>query len=203
MVTLVPTGPLPGPKEAIRGSTRKAPTLWPLPEGVTTVSLPVEASAGTTTVSLVALTVAGTATTPPKRTLVAPANALPTIVTVVPTGAALGMKEPTRGSTNRVAALVAVPPAVMTVIGPSLALAGTVSRSCVRESTLNPARTPFTFTALMPPKPVPRTSTGLPGAAWEGANVVIPGTTRNTVGLATVPPPVVTVIRPLNAVGGT
>src|SRR5438067_27022 len=202
MVTLVPAGPLPGPKEVIRGSTRKVLALWPLPEGVTTVSLPVEASAGTTTVILVALTVAGAARTPLKRTLVAPPKALPAIVSVVPTGAAPGVTEPTRGMTNSVAALVAVPPAVVIVTGPSVALAGTVSRSCVRESTLNPALTLFTFTALTPPKPVPRRSTGLPGAAWDGANVVIAGRTRNTVGLAAVPPAVVTVIRPLNAVGG-
>src|SRR5207248_313674 len=42
IVTLVPAGPVPGPKAVIRGSTRKVPALWPLPEGVTTVSLPVE-----------------------------------------------------------------------------------------------------------------------------------------------------------------
>src|SRR5205085_314297 len=155
IVTLVPTGPLPGLREVIFGSTRNVPALWPEPEGVTTVSLPVEASAGTKTVIAVAVTVAGVAGTPSKRTLVAPVKALPPIVTFVPTGAAEGLKEATRGSTSSVAALVAVPPAVVTEIGPSVAPPGTVSRSSVRERRLKLAATPFTLTELTPPKPVP------------------------------------------------
>src|SRR5437588_9880290 len=68
IVTAVPAGPLPGLKEVIRGSTLNVPALWPEPEGVTTVSLPVEAAAGTSTVIRVALTVAGVARAPLKGT---------------------------------------------------------------------------------------------------------------------------------------
>src|SRR5919108_3896161 len=203
IVTAVPAGPLPGPKELIRGSTWKLPLLWPAPEGVTTVSLPVEAAAGTSTVIWVGVTVAGVARTPLKSTPVAPPKALPPIVTFAPTEAEPGEKPATRGVTSRVAALVAVPPEVVTVIWPSVALAGTVSRSWVRERTLKPALTPCTLTALTPPKPVPSTTTGLPGAAAPGAKPVIVGTAVKLVALVAVPPAVVTVIRPLVAAEGT
>src|SRR5438270_3147728 len=142
IVTAVPAGPLPGLSEPIRGSTLNVPALWPEPEGVTTVSLPAEASGGTSTVIWVWVTAAGSARTPSKSTPVAPPKALPLIVTWAPTSAEPGEKPATRGVTSRVAALVAVPPGVVTVICPSLAVAGTISRSWVRERTLKPALTP-------------------------------------------------------------
>ena len=187
----------------IFGSTRNVPALWPEPEGVTTVSLPVEASAGTKTVIAVAVTVAGVAGTPSKRTLVAPVKALPPIVTFVPTGAAEGVKEATRGSTSSVAALVAVPPAVVTEIGPSVAPPGTVSRSSVRERREKPALVPFTLTEVTPPKPVPSTTTWLLGAAAPGAKPLIVGTARKRARLVAVPPAVTTESLPLVAVSGT
>src|SRR5437588_387366 len=203
IVTSVPAGPVAGVTEVIRGRTRNMPLLWPAPEGVTTVSLPVEASGGTSTVIWVWVTVAGSARTPLKSTPVAPPKALPLIVTLAPTSAEPGEKPATRGVTSRVAALVAVPPGVVTVICPSLAVAGTISRNWVRERTLKPALTPCTLTALTPPKPVPSTTTGLPGAWPAGAKPEIVGTARKPLALTAVPPAVVTVMRPLVALAGT
>ena len=47
IVTFVPTGPLPGVKPAIVGSTAKALALAAVPPGVVTLSGPVVAPAGT------------------------------------------------------------------------------------------------------------------------------------------------------------
>src|SRR5207244_1849819 len=145
-------GPLNGGEADFQGVTVKLVALVAVPPAV---RLPVEASAGTTTVIFVAMTVAGTAPTPLKRTLVAPPKALPLIVTVAPTAAAVGVNEVTRGSTDSAAALVAVPPAVVSEIVPELAAAGTVSRTWSVDRTLKLAATPFTFTEATPPKPVP------------------------------------------------
>src|SRR5207248_3559900 len=133
------------------------PALWPEPDGVTTLSFPVEASVGTSTVIFVADTVTGEASTPSKRTLVAPPKAFPYTLTVAPTAADDGANDVTRGSTKNVAPLVAVPPEVVTEIAPVIDVDGTVSRSCAFDSTENAAPTPFTFTALTPPKPAPPT----------------------------------------------
>jgi hypothetical protein len=177
--------------------------LWPEPAPVTTVSFPVEAAAGTTTVTFVALTVAGTATTPLKSTLDAPPKAFPLIVTVAPTAAAEGVNPVTFGSTASVPALVAVPPAVVTEIVPVLAAAGTVSRTWSADSVEKLAGTPFTFTDVTPPKPVPSTVTVLPAAALPGAKPVIVGTTSRLVALVAVPPAVTTETFPLVAAAGT
>ena len=203
IVTLVPAGPLAGVNEVSFGSTLNVPALCPGPAPVTTVSFPVEASAGSTTVILVAVTVAGIATTPLKSTLVAPPKALPLIVTVAPTGAADGVKPVTRGSTDNAAALVAVPPAVVTEIVPEVAPAGTVSRSCTFDSSANPAATPFTFTDVTPPKPVPSTTTGLAAAALPGLKPVTVGTTTKFAALVAVPPAVTTDSFPIVAAAGT
>lgn len=170
---------------------------------MTTVSFPVEASAGTTTVTFVAVTVAGTAITPLKSTLDAPPKAVPLIVTVAPTAAAEGVNPVTFGSTASVAALVAVPPLVVTEIVPELAPAGTVSRTCSAESVVKDAVTPFTFTDVTPPKPVPSTVTVPPAAALPGLKPVIVGTTRKLVALVALPPAVTTDSFPLVAAAGT
>jgi hypothetical protein len=154
-------------------------------------------------VIFVAVTVAGTAITPLKRTLVAPPKAYPLTVTVAPTDAAVGVKPFTFGSTNKVAALVPVPPAVVTEIVPELAPEGTVSRTCNADSTVKLAATPFTFTDVTPPKPVPSTTTALPAAAPPGLKPVIVGVTRRLVALVAVPPAVTTDSFPVVALAGT
>src|SRR2546423_2353016 len=141
MVTLEPTTPLPGENDVSFGSTLNVPTLCPEPAAVTTVSFPVEASAGTTTVIFVAVTVAGAVLTPLNRTFAAPPKALPLIVTVAPTAAADGVKDVTRGSTDNAAALVSVPTAAVTWITPELPPVGTVSRTWSFDSTAKLAAT--------------------------------------------------------------
>src|SRR5438105_13242093 len=168
MVTLVPTTPLPGENEVSFGSTLKVPTLCPAPAPVATVSFPVEASAGTGTVIFVGITVAGTVLTPLKSTFVAPPKALRSDERREGDADDEGGNAVTRGSTDSVPALVAVPPGVVTEIAPERAPAGTLSRSCSFDSTAKAAATPFTFTEVTPPKPVPSTTTVLAAAALPG-----------------------------------
>jgi hypothetical protein len=203
IVTLAPAAPDPGENDVNFGSTLKIPTLSAVPAGVTTVTGPVEASAGTTAFKLPGVTLNGTAATPSKSTDVAPPNAPPDTVSVAPTAALDGERLVTFGFTDNGDALVAVPPGVVTVIAPLLALAGTVSLSCVGDSTENPAVTPFTFTDETPPNPVPSTVTVAPAAALPGAKPVIVGTALKVVELVAVPPAVVTETTPLVAVSGT
>ena len=69
------------------------------------------------------------ALTPLKATAVAPVKFVPLIVTLVPTGPLVGVKLVTvgAGTTVKLLALVAVPPAVVTLTGPVVAPAGTVA----------------------------------------------------------------------------
>ena len=69
------------------------------------------------------------ALTPLNRTAVAPVKSVPLIVTLVPTGPLVGVKLVIVGAamTVKLAALVAVPPGVVTLSGPVVAPAGTVA----------------------------------------------------------------------------
>ena len=67
---------------------------------------------------------------PLKVTAVAPVKFVPLIVTGLPTGSLVGVKLVTVGAltvTVKLGALVAVPPGVVTPIGPVVAPAGTVA----------------------------------------------------------------------------
>ena len=59
----------------------------------------------------------------------------PLMVTLAPAAPLLGVKLVIRGATVKLVALVAVPPGVVTVTGPLVALAGTVAVICALEST--------------------------------------------------------------------
>jgi hypothetical protein len=127
ITTLVPTGPLAGLTLLIFGATMKLLVLVAVPKGVVTETGPVEAAAGTVAVIWVEeLTVNG-AIAPLNRTDVAPVSAVPVIATLVPTGALVGLKPVIAGATVKLPALVAVPPGVVTEIGPVGAPAGTVA----------------------------------------------------------------------------
>ena len=70
------------------------------------------------------------AVVPLKATLVAPLKLVPLIVTLVPTGPLLGLKELIVGGetvTVKLLLLVAVPAGVVTVMGPVVAPLGTVA----------------------------------------------------------------------------
>jgi hypothetical protein len=60
-------------------------------------------------------------------TAVAPVKFVPLIVTIVPTAPLVGAKLVIVGATTKLVALVAVPPGVVTLRGPVVAVAGTVA----------------------------------------------------------------------------
>ena len=74
-------------------------------------------------------TVKAVAGVPLKATAVVPVNPLPVIVTLVPTGPLVGVKEVMLGATMTVksVALVPVPAGLVTLIFPVVAPAGTVA----------------------------------------------------------------------------
>lgn len=85
MVTLVPTGPLPGVKEVTAGAGITVNVaLVALPAGLVTVIAPVVAPEGTVQVILVLLTTVNEALVVLNCTCVAQVNPVPVIVTEVP-----------------------------------------------------------------------------------------------------------------------
>src|SRR5919108_294362 len=168
IVTVVPAGPMPGPKELIRGSTWKLPLLWPAPEGVTTVSLPVEAAAGERTLKPALPPCTLPALPPPKP--------VPSTTTGLPGAAAPGAKPVIVGTAVKLVALLAVPPAVVTVIRPLVAAAGAWAVIWWSESTLAlTSSTPLNLTAVTSVKPEPAMVTLAPAGALPGLTEVIRG----------------------------
>ena len=105
-------------------------------------------------------------------------------------------------------ALVAVPPGVVTAIGPVVAPVGTVAVIWVSEFTVNVvAAMPPNVTALAPVKPVPVITTEVPTAPLVGLNDVMVGTgdgvTSKLVALVPVPSVSVTAMAPSVALAGT
>jgi hypothetical protein len=128
ITTLVPTGPLVGLKLVIAGFTVKLLALVAVPPGVVTAIVPVVAPPGTVAViRVVELTVNVVALVPLNLTDVAPPRFAPLITTLVPTGPLAGVKFVIVGATVKLLALVAVPPGVVTLIVPVVALFGTVA----------------------------------------------------------------------------
>jgi hypothetical protein len=135
MVTAAPTPPPAGVNDVIVGVgeavTVKLAALVATPPGVVTAIVPVTPPNGTDAVICVAEFTVNVAVTPPNLTAVAPMKFVPVIVTAVPTAPLLGVNEPIVGTgeavTVKLAALVAVPPGVVTVITPDVAPAGTVA----------------------------------------------------------------------------
>src|SRR5437867_234904 len=142
MVTTVPTGPLVGVNEVIVGAvvTVKSEALVAVPPGVVTVIFPVTAPLGTVAVTRVPapFTENVVAATPPNFTEVAPPKFVPLIVTEVPTGPLVGVKDVIVGVAEVVTvksdALVAVPPGVVTVIFPVTATRRIVAGCLVAEA---------------------------------------------------------------------
>jgi hypothetical protein len=152
------------------------------------------------------------ALTPPNRTVVAPVNAVPVIVTAVAVRPLAGENEEIVGAgtvTVKASALVAVPPGVVTVIFPVVAPVGTfVSIRVPWVFTVYDALTPLKRTAVAPPKPLPLIRTEVPTGPLFGENEEIVGAgavvvTVKFVALVAVPPGVVTVTFPVTAPLGT
>jgi hypothetical protein len=66
--------------------------------------------------------------------------------------------------------LVPVPPELVTVIAPVVAVAGTVAVICVAEFTVKEAVTPLNLTELAPVKFVPVRATAVPDEPLVGVN---------------------------------
>src|SRR5262249_28846953 len=144
------------------------------PPGVVTVIGPVVAPEGTVAVICVSeLAEYDVALTPLNATAVAPVNPVPVIVTEVPTGPLVGANELIIGAGGGVTvktdgAVDAVPPGVVTAIGPLEADDGTVAVSCVSELNVNAAVAPLNVTDVAPVKPVPVIVTDVPTGPLVG-----------------------------------
>lgn len=101
------------------------------------------------------------------------------------------------------AALMAVPAAVVTLILPFVAPAGTNALICVDEFTTNAAVVLLKFTAVAPVKFKPVIVTWVLAAPKVGVKEVMTGPTVKSFALKAVPPPVITLILPVVAPDGT
>src|SRR5205823_7810643 len=126
--------------------------LLAVPPGVVTLIGPLVAPAGTVVVIAVAELTVKLALALLNSTAVAPLKLVPLIVTLVPTGPLPGVKLVIVGGliTVKLAAVLAVPPGVVTLIGPLVAPAGTVVVIAVAELTVKLAVTPLNSTAVAP-----------------------------------------------------
>jgi hypothetical protein len=192
--------------------TAKSVALVAVPPGVVTVILPVVAPAGTVVTIWFAVFDVIVAVVPLNFTEVAPVRFVPVMITEVPTGPELGVNEVMVGTeavpTVKFVALSAVPLAVVTLMGPVVAPAGTVVTICVALFDVIVAVVPLNFTEVAPVRFVPVMVTGVPTGPEVGVNDVM-------VGLAQLPPTVkvpelwaestlfVTVSFPVNAPVGT
>jgi hypothetical protein len=118
----------------------------------------------------------------PNVTVVAPVKFAPLIVTVVPTGPLVGVNPLTVGGeaggavTENAVEVVAVPPEVVTEIGPLVAPLGTVAVICVSLATLYAAAwVPLNLTLDAPVNPPPVIVTLVPGGPDPGLKPLIDG----------------------------
>src|SRR5712691_8109595 len=187
--TLVPTGPLVGAKSLIVGGaggglvTVKLLALVAVPPPVVTPMGPVPAPEGTVAwITVGELTVYVVAVTELNVTELAPLKFVPLIWTFVPTGPLVGAKPLIVGGaggglvTVKLLALVAVPPPVVTPIGPVVAPEGTVAWITVGELTVYVvAATEPKVTELAPLKLVPFIWTLVPAGPLVGAKLLMVG----------------------------
>ena len=115
------------------------------------------------------------AAVPLKETALVPVKPLPLMVTFVPTGPLVGVNEVIPGPTMTVksVALVAVPAALVTLMGPVVAPAGMVARISLSDATLKVmAAVPLNETALTPVKFEPESVTSSPTTALVGVKAL-------------------------------
>ena len=144
---------------------------------------------------------------PFKVTEVAPVKLEPEIVTVAPTTALKGLTAETTGKVVMVNGVkdTAVPPAVVTLITPDVAPAGTVAVMVLSSFTTNSALVPLKVTDVAPVNAEPNIVVVPPTPPWSGVKKVIVGigtTTVKLVALVPVPNGVVTAIGPVVAPTG-
>ena len=178
----VPTGPIAGEKEVIVGAgtiTAKFSLLTAVPATVVTEIVPLVAPAGTIAViddDEVALNVR--AVVPLNVTLVVVARFVPLTVTLVPTLPEVGEKDVMVGGGITVKGLTlrAVPPSVVTVIGPVVVPGATVAVIDVLDPAVNEAAaTPLNDTAEALLRLVPVIATGVPTGPDAGVKETMVG----------------------------
>ena len=147
------------------------------------------------------------AAVPLKVTAVAPVKLVPPMVTLAPANALVGVKLVTVGgfTTVKLLALLAVPPAVVTLIVPLEVPAGTVAVIAVAEFTAKLALVPLNRTAVAPMKFAPLIVTLAPTGPLVGVKLEMVGglMTVKLLALLAEPPEAVTLIGPLVAPAGT
>ena len=145
-------------------------------------------------------------------TVAAPLKFVPVIATFVPEGPLVGENDvivgDPAGVTVKSSALVAVPVAVMTDMGPVVAPGGTTAVMREGESTVKlVVGTPLNRTVVALSKFVPKITTAVPTGPVMGLKEVTVGSVLNvtvkSLRLVAVPTPFVTVIRPVVASAGT
>jgi hypothetical protein len=164
-VTEVPTGPNAELKLVIAGVTVKVAEPFALekpPTVTSTLLKPVRAAFGTGATIVVALQLVGVAARPPIVTLLVPCdmpNALPVIVTEVPTGPELGFMLETPGVTVKLTLLLAwLPTVTTTAVTFGVLKLGTTTVRIVAVQLTCVTAVPLKLTVLEPcalPKPVP------------------------------------------------
>ena len=115
-----------------------------------------------------------------------PVKPVPASVTTVPTEPLVGEKEEIVGATvtvvtTKLVVVVAVPPGVVTAIGPVAAPVGTVAVSDVSDTTVNGALVPAKVTLVAPVKPVPLIVTVVPTGPLVGLNDAMVGAAGDVV----------------------
>src|SRR5215831_16918853 len=199
----VPGAPAVGENVVIAGATTKFAVLIALPTGVVTPTLPEVALAGTVAVILIGELTVNAAEVPLKVTAVAAVKFAPLMTMLAPGFPLVGVNPVIRGATVKIAVLVAVPPALVTLMGPVVALAGTVAVICELPLIVKAPPRPLNFTAVVPVNAAPVIVTRVPGAPLGGEKVVIAEETAKFAVLVALPAGVVTAILPEVAPVGT
>ena len=165
---------------------------------------------GTVAVTIVGELTMKVAVVAPRSTLTTPTKFEPVIVTCRPACPKEGEKPVICGGldvTVKELELVAVPPVVVTEIGPELPPTGTVAAMVVEETTVNDvAVVPLNVTPEAPVKLPPVIVTVIPTGPLAGVNESTDGggtETANGLEVVAVPPGVVTEIGPAVAPAGT
>jgi hypothetical protein len=193
--------------------TVKLVGLVAVPPGVVTLMGPVVAPSGTVATISVGVFDVIVAVIPLNVTEVAPARFVPVMVTEVPAAPELGLNDVMVGvetaPTVKSVALSAVPFAVVTLMGPVVAPAGTVVTICVGVFDVIDAVVPLNLTDVAAARFVPVMVTGVPTRPDVGVNDVmvglaqLPPTVKVPTLCAEVPLEFVTVSVPLTAPVGT
>ena len=181
MTTEVPAPPDVGVNPVIvGGGTVNELLLVAVPPGVVTAIVPDVAPAGTVAAIDVSLfTVYVDAARPWNRTALAPVKCVPLMATEVPGGPLAGVNDVIVGTkrTVKFVLLVAVPPAVVTAIGPVVAPAGTDVEICVLLSIPTVAAVPLNVTPVAPAKLLPVIVTAAPTSPDAGVKPEMSGRT--------------------------